>query len=177
VKYTSFGATGVQVGRLALGTLMMGSWSSSDQDEHLRIVDPVLDAGINIVGSSDVCSASGSEEIVGWIMRARENSLHCLHADWIDLYQVRRYTPETRLDETLAALTWFARARCVTSGRGRSPHAPSSRRGDADHGVSFTVQRRWRSSLGLSKRYDESMDRLDELAAPGTMPISCPKGL
>jgi hypothetical protein len=36
VKYTSFGATDDQVSRLALGTLMMGSWGNSDQDECRR---------------------------------------------------------------------------------------------------------------------------------------------
>ncbi len=40
-----------------------------------------------------------------WIIRAVENSLHRLGADWIDLYQVHRPDPDTDLEETLGALT------------------------------------------------------------------------
>jgi aryl-alcohol dehydrogenase-like predicted oxidoreductase len=40
-----------------------------------------------------------------WIMRAVEDSLRRLRTDWIDLYQVHRWDPETDLDETLGALT------------------------------------------------------------------------
>jgi aryl-alcohol dehydrogenase-like predicted oxidoreductase len=40
-----------------------------------------------------------------WIVEEVENSLRRLGADWIDLYQVHRPTPDTDLEETLAALT------------------------------------------------------------------------
>jgi aryl-alcohol dehydrogenase-like predicted oxidoreductase len=39
-----------------------------------------------------------------WIFRAVEASLRRLETDWIDLYQVHRWDPETELDETLGAL-------------------------------------------------------------------------
>jgi len=40
-----------------------------------------------------------------WIMRAVENSLRRLDTDWIDLYQIHRFDPETDVEETLGALT------------------------------------------------------------------------
>jgi len=40
-----------------------------------------------------------------WVMRAVEDSLRRLRTDWIDLYQVHRWDPQTDLDETLGALT------------------------------------------------------------------------
>jgi aryl-alcohol dehydrogenase-like predicted oxidoreductase len=40
-----------------------------------------------------------------WIMRAVEDSLRRLSADWIDLYQVHRPDPGTDIEETLGALT------------------------------------------------------------------------
>jgi aryl-alcohol dehydrogenase-like predicted oxidoreductase len=39
-----------------------------------------------------------------WIMRAVEDSLTRLGTDYIDLYQMHRYDPETPIDETLRAL-------------------------------------------------------------------------
>jgi aryl-alcohol dehydrogenase-like predicted oxidoreductase len=40
-----------------------------------------------------------------WIIAEAENSLRRLGTDWIDLYQIHRYDPDTDLDETLGALT------------------------------------------------------------------------
>jgi aryl-alcohol dehydrogenase-like predicted oxidoreductase len=45
-----------------------------------------------------------------WIMQEVDASLKRLGTDWIDLYQVHRWDPETDLDETLAALTDLVRA-------------------------------------------------------------------
>jgi aryl-alcohol dehydrogenase-like predicted oxidoreductase len=45
-----------------------------------------------------------------WIIREAENSLRRLRTDWIDLYQIHRYDPDTDLDETLGALTDLVRA-------------------------------------------------------------------
>jgi aryl-alcohol dehydrogenase-like predicted oxidoreductase len=44
-----------------------------------------------------------------WIMREVENSLRRLNTDWIDLYQVHRYEPDTDIEETLGALTDLVR--------------------------------------------------------------------
>jgi aryl-alcohol dehydrogenase-like predicted oxidoreductase len=40
-----------------------------------------------------------------WIIREAEDSLRRLGTDWIDLYQIHRWDPETDLDETLGALS------------------------------------------------------------------------
>src|SRR2546430_17562340 len=40
-----------------------------------------------------------------WIIREAENSLRRLGTDWIDLYQIHRYDPDTDLDESLGAPT------------------------------------------------------------------------
>ncbi|MCW2642085.1 MAG: aldo/keto reductase [Dactylosporangium sp.] len=45
-----------------------------------------------------------------WIMREVEESLRRLGTDWIDLYQIHRYEPDTDIDETLGALTDLVRA-------------------------------------------------------------------
>jgi aryl-alcohol dehydrogenase-like predicted oxidoreductase len=44
-----------------------------------------------------------------WIMKEVENSLRRLQTDHIDLYQIHRPDPETRIDETLSALTDLVR--------------------------------------------------------------------
>jgi aryl-alcohol dehydrogenase-like predicted oxidoreductase len=40
-----------------------------------------------------------------WIIREVEDSLRRLGTDWIDLYQIHRWDPETDLDQTLGALS------------------------------------------------------------------------
>jgi hypothetical protein len=40
-----------------------------------------------------------------WIIREVEDSLRRLGTNWIDLYQIRRYDPDTDIDDTLGALT------------------------------------------------------------------------
>ncbi|MGO8860463.1 MAG: aldo/keto reductase [Acidimicrobiales bacterium] len=45
-----------------------------------------------------------------WILREVEDSLRRLGTDWIDLYQIHRYDPDTDMDETLGALTDLVRA-------------------------------------------------------------------
>ncbi|GAA1684780.1 aldo/keto reductase [Nonomuraea maheshkhaliensis] len=44
-----------------------------------------------------------------WIFQAVENSLRRLGTDWIDLYQIHRFDPDTDVEETLGALTDLVR--------------------------------------------------------------------
>src|SRR5215467_649591 len=45
-----------------------------------------------------------------WIVQEVESSLKRLQTDWIDLYQIHRWDPETSHEETLGALTDLQRA-------------------------------------------------------------------
>jgi aryl-alcohol dehydrogenase-like predicted oxidoreductase len=279
MQQATLGGTGLTVSRLALGTLMMGSWGNPDVAECTRIIHRGLDAGINLIDTADVYSIGGSEEIVGralgggkrahvvlttkcsapmsddpneqgssrrWIIRACEASLRRLNTDWIDLFQIHRYDPATRLEETLGALSdlvrqgkvrylgsstfpahviveaqflarehglerfvceqppysvlsrgieadvlpvcerfemgvlpWSPLAGGWLTGRYGSnrPNNASKRatQGDTERGVDFAAVRRWRTGLGLGRRYDmtlpenqaklRAVDGIAELAA------------
>ncbi len=61
----------------------------------------VLATKANHPMGSDVNQRGNSRR---WLMTAVEDSLRRLGTDWIDLYQVHRPDPDTRIDETFAAL-------------------------------------------------------------------------
>src|SRR6266403_873762 len=60
-----------------------------------------------------------------WIVEEYEASLRRLRTDWIDLYQIHRWDPDTAHDETLGALTDLVRAGKVRY-IGSSTYPPSS---------------------------------------------------
>jgi len=62
---THLGRTGVEVTRLALGTMMFGDWGNKDHDDSIRIIHRAIDAGINFIDTADIYSFGESEEIVG----------------------------------------------------------------------------------------------------------------
>jgi aryl-alcohol dehydrogenase-like predicted oxidoreductase len=62
---TFLGRTGVEVSRLALGTMMFGDWGNRDHDDSIRIIHRAVDAGINLIDTADIYSFGESEEIVG----------------------------------------------------------------------------------------------------------------
>ncbi|MFG1607121.1 aldo/keto reductase [Actinoplanes sp. NPDC049265] len=136
MQYRTLGRTGIKVSPYALGALMFATQvGNPDPDDSIRVIHKALDAGINLIDTSD--AYGDSEEIVGralhgrrddvvlatkfsrptgtdpnhqgtsrrWIMTAVENSLRRLRTDHIDLYQVHRLDPETDIEETLSALT------------------------------------------------------------------------
>jgi len=131
MQYRTLGRTGIKVSPYALGALALGtSIGNPDHDDSARIIGKALDAGINVIDTSD---AYGESEVaVGkalkgrrdgvvlatkfsrptgddpnhqgasrrWIMTAAENSLRPLQTDYIDLYQVHRPDPATDIEET-----------------------------------------------------------------------------
>ena len=136
MQYRTLGRTGIKVSPYALGALALGtSIGNPDQDDSVRIIHKALDAGINVIDTSDAYGES--EVVVGnalkgrrdsvvlatkfsrpvgedpnhqgasrrWIMTAVENSLRRLQTDYIDLYQVHRPDPATDIEETLSALS------------------------------------------------------------------------
>jgi aryl-alcohol dehydrogenase-like predicted oxidoreductase len=136
MRYRTLGRTGIKVSPYALGTLMFATTiGNADPADSVRIIHKALDAGINLLDTSD--AYGDSEDVVGqalkgrrddvvlatkfsrptgtdpneqgasrrWIVRAVENSLRRLRTDHIDLYQVHRMDPETDIDETLSALS------------------------------------------------------------------------
>ena len=137
MEYQTLGATGITVSRMALGTMMFGSYGNPDHDDAVRVIHAALDGGINFVDTADVYSSGESEEIVGkalagrrddvvlatkfalpmsagpnhsggsrrYVMRAVEDSLRRLQTDYIDLYQMHRFDPDTDVSETLSALS------------------------------------------------------------------------
>ena len=71
MDYRLLGRTGVRVSPLCLGTLNFGGPTSDD--EAARIVAAALDAGINIVDTSDSYHAGRSEEAVGKSLSGRRD--------------------------------------------------------------------------------------------------------
>lgn len=133
MQYRTLGRTGIKVSPYALGALNFATQMGNSEDDSARIIHKALDAGINLVDTSD--SYGDSEEVVGralkgrrddvvlttkfglgadehhrggsrrWIATAVENSLRRLQTDHIDVYQLQRPDPETDIEETLSALT------------------------------------------------------------------------
>jgi aryl-alcohol dehydrogenase-like predicted oxidoreductase len=141
MQYRTLGRTGIKVSPYALGALMFAtSVGNPDPADSARIIHKALDAGINLVDTSD--AYGDSEEVVGkslkgrrddvilatkvgrpigdepnhrgasrrWITTAVENSLRRLQTDHIDLYQLHVPDPSTDVEETLSVLTDLVRA-------------------------------------------------------------------
>ena len=67
------GASGLEVGALALGTMMFGRWGNPDRDACRRMVDIALDAGIDLIDTADIYDFGVSEEIVGAAIAGRRD--------------------------------------------------------------------------------------------------------
>jgi aryl-alcohol dehydrogenase-like predicted oxidoreductase len=141
MHYRTLGRTGIKVSPFALGALMFATRvGNADPDDSIRVIHKALDAGINVIDTSD--AYGDSEEVVGralkgrrdcvvlatkvsrpmgddpnqqgasrrWIMTAVESSLRRLQTDHIDLYQIHRPDPDTDIEETLSVLTDLVRS-------------------------------------------------------------------
>jgi aryl-alcohol dehydrogenase (NADP+) len=75
VRYTTFGATGLTVPRLCLGTATFGH--QADETVAHQIMDTVVEAGVTFFDSADIYPMGGeggrAEEIVGrWLQGKRD---------------------------------------------------------------------------------------------------------
>jgi aryl-alcohol dehydrogenase-like predicted oxidoreductase len=134
IEYRRLGASGLEVSRICLGTMMFGD--RTDAGTSRRIIDAAFDAGINFIDTADVYNKGTSESIVGaaiaahrrnwilatkvgnvmtsqphdgglsrrWILQACEESLRRLATDYIDIYYLHRDDPETPIAETVGAI-------------------------------------------------------------------------
>jgi len=134
MRYSFLGRTGIQVSRLALGTMTFGG--EADESAASAIVGRSRDAGVNLVDTADVYSEGRAEEIVGRLLRgcrdevvlstkayyptgsgpnsrgssryhlmsAVEASLRRLATDRIDVYYLHHFDNRTDLGESLRAL-------------------------------------------------------------------------
>ena len=69
------GATGISVSEMALGAMMFGAGGNPDHDDSARVIHAALDAGINLVDTSDVYSGGESEIIVGQAIKGRRDDV------------------------------------------------------------------------------------------------------
>ena len=77
MEYTTLGETGLEVSRLALGCMNVGSgepWMIGDEAESREIIDRALDLGINFLDTANVYSRGESEEIVGRAIESYDRS-------------------------------------------------------------------------------------------------------
>ena len=69
------GATGLHVGHLGLGTMVLGDWGNRDLDACHRIINRALDAGVNLVDTADMYADGQNEEIVGRAIAGRRDEV------------------------------------------------------------------------------------------------------
>ena len=67
------GSSGIEVGAVALGTMMFGAWGNPDRAACRRMVDMALDAGVDLFDTADIYDGGVSEEILGEALRGRRD--------------------------------------------------------------------------------------------------------
>jgi aryl-alcohol dehydrogenase-like predicted oxidoreductase len=125
MNQVSFGATGVSVSEMCLGTMMFGG--RCDEAEADRILGTALDAGVNFVDTAAMYANGETEAILGRIMHGRreklflatkvhkgvdgqsiresiDESLERLRTDYVDLYLVHWPVEGMRPAEIMQAL-------------------------------------------------------------------------
>jgi aryl-alcohol dehydrogenase-like predicted oxidoreductase len=81
VEYRNLGKSGLKISVLTMGTMTFGGTGgfaqvgSTGVDEARRQVGMCLDAGITLIDTADVYSSGLSEEIVGQVLRGRDDVL------------------------------------------------------------------------------------------------------
>ncbi len=148
MDYARFGKTDLEVSRLCLGTMSMGSsaWKNwvLDENESVPILRHALEGGITFFDMADWYSLGRNEEVVGrnllkmvrreqlvlatkvfypmsddptdkglsrsHILTSIDRSLMRMGTDYVDLYVIHAFDPETPIEETMAALHETVRA-------------------------------------------------------------------
>jgi len=132
--YRPLGASGLQISKICLGSMMFGGPTS--EADSLEIVAAARAFGVNFIDTADVYNDGRSEEIVGralakdrdrwvlatklwgamgdginqrglsrkWVIEAVEASLRRLGTDYIDIQYLHRDVPDVPLTETIGAL-------------------------------------------------------------------------
>ena len=140
LKYRQLGSSGLQVSAIGLGTNNFGRRLDAAATES--VVHAALDAGVNMIDTSNSYGGGDSEEFIGRSLRGRRHeavlatkvssrvsdgpnnagnsrkhiydqvdvSLRKLRTDYIDLYQIHWWDPNTPIEETLRALDELIRA-------------------------------------------------------------------
>ena len=75
MEYRTLGRSGVQVGAIALGTMMFGRGGNRDVDECVRMVHRSIDAGVNLFDTADGYGLGDSEEILGRAVADRRDQV------------------------------------------------------------------------------------------------------
>lgn len=134
MKYRQLGSSGLQVSAIGLGTNNFGRRLDAAATE--TVVHAALDAGVNMIDTSNSYGGGDSEEFIGRALKGRRHeavlatkvssrvsegpnnagnsrkhiydqvdvSLRKLRTDYIDLYQIHWWDPNTPVEETLRAL-------------------------------------------------------------------------
>ncbi|MEO6123871.1 MAG: aldo/keto reductase [Ilumatobacteraceae bacterium] len=71
----TLGHSGIEVSRIALGTMMFGSWGNDDESECRQMVDAAFDHGITLFDTADMYDQGRSEEILGAALGRRRESI------------------------------------------------------------------------------------------------------
>ncbi len=71
----TLGSSGIEVSRLALGTMMFGAWGNPDRDQCVEMVDIALDHGITLFDTADMYDFGVSEEILGAALAGRREGI------------------------------------------------------------------------------------------------------
>ena len=73
MEQRTLGSSGIEVGVVALGTMMFGSWGNPDREQCRRMVDMALDAGVTLIDTADIYDFGVSEEILGEVLAGRRD--------------------------------------------------------------------------------------------------------
>ncbi|HEY1665021.1 MAG TPA: aldo/keto reductase, partial [Trebonia sp.] len=77
MEYTTLGASGLQVSRPCLGTMMFGHSpvAPTSEPDSRRIIDAYLEAGGNFIDTANIYTGGESEEVVGRAIKDRRDDV------------------------------------------------------------------------------------------------------